>query len=221
MTVLALGIGAFRPQVGQLRVDAEKLVYGRRQLAQPRSQGRALLRRQPPRGVGHEILLFVREKGLPPGPVSQFGHQLPVLVFRQFVAHVVHRRIVVGHDTDGFSCISRLATMFRIVCVFPVPGGPSITLTRLPSARCTASFWLALQPKEIDEEGRIVDIARRRPPVQIGIQRRTGILRIGCAASSRRAGRRSNFSSPLREPPLRHSVSVSDSREAGCENLAK
>ena len=46
-----------------------------------------------------------------------------------------------------FPCISRLATMFRIVCVFPVPGGPSITLTRLPSARCTASFWLALQPK--------------------------------------------------------------------------
>ncbi len=28
-----------------------------------------------------------------------------------------------------------------------VPGGPSTTLTRLPSARCTASFWLALQPK--------------------------------------------------------------------------
>ena len=177
MTVFALGIGAFRPQVGQLRVDAEKLVYGRRQLAQPRSQGRALLRRQPPRGVGHGILLFVCEKGLPPGPVSQFGHQRPVLVFRQFVAHVVHRRIVVGHDTDGFSLHQQIGDDVQNRLRLSRTGRPLDHAHPIAQRPLHGEFLAGVTAEGIDE-GRIVDIARRRPPAQIGIQRRTGILRI-------------------------------------------
>jgi hypothetical protein len=34
--------------------------------------------------------------------------------------------------------------MFRIVCVFPVPGGPSITESGYCRARITALLWLIL-----------------------------------------------------------------------------
>lgn len=40
-----------------------------------------------------------------------------------------------------------LAMMFRIVCVFPVPGGPCTTLIWFSKAAWTAFCWLALQPK--------------------------------------------------------------------------
>ena len=40
-----------------------------------------------------------------------------------------------------------LAMIFNMVCVFPVPGGPCITLIWCSKAAATAFFWLALQPK--------------------------------------------------------------------------
>ena len=40
-----------------------------------------------------------------------------------------------------------LAMMFRIVWVFPVPGGPCTTLIWFSKAAWTAFCWLALQPK--------------------------------------------------------------------------
>ena len=37
--------------------------------------------------------------------------------------------------------------IFKIVCVFPVPGGPWITLIGCSRAFLTASYWLLLHPK--------------------------------------------------------------------------
>ena len=43
--------------------------------------------------------------------------------------------------------ITAFAIIFKTVCVFPVPGGPSIMDRSLSSALFTACFWLILNPK--------------------------------------------------------------------------
>ena len=45
------------------------------------------------------------------------------------------------------SAISKLAMIFSMVCVLPVPGGPCMILTWCVKAASTAAFWLALHPK--------------------------------------------------------------------------
>ena len=45
-----------------------------------------------------------------------------------------------------FFCNSMFAMILRMVCVFPVPGGPCITLIWFSNAAVTALSWLALHP---------------------------------------------------------------------------
>jgi hypothetical protein len=53
-----------------------------------------------------------------------------------------------------------LASKFRIVSVFPVPGGPSMTETERVRAFSTAARWLRLQRK-----GKIGAISRGRDSI--------------------------------------------------------
>ena len=129
--------------------------------------------------------------------------------------------------------------MFRIVCVFPVsvvegpPGTGKTMAAQVLASRAGRSLYhahpIAQRPlhgeflagvaAEGIDEGHVVDIARRRPPVQIGIQRRTGILRIDALHRLGEQGGDRTFLLPFGNLLCGFRIGLRLQRGFGCENL--
>lgn len=108
--------------------------------------------------------------------------------------------------------------MFRIVCVFPVPGRSLYHAHPIAQRPLHGEFLAGVAAEGIDE-GHVVDIARRRPPVQIGIQRRTGILRIDALHRLGEQGGDRTFLLPFGNLLCGFRIGLRLQRGFGCENL--
>ena len=134
------------------------------------------------------------------------------------LSRVVHRRIVVGHDTDGFSLHQQIGDDVQNRLRFSRAGRSLYHAHPIAQRPLHGEFLAGVAAEGIDE-GHVVDIARRRPPVQIGIQRRTGILRIDALHRLGEQGGDRTFLLPFGNLLCGFRIGLRLQRGFGCENL--
>ena len=79
--------------------------------------------------------------------LPNFAHSEPNPCFSSFSKTFCVAELLLESTAIVLFWQIRFAMIFKIVCVLPVPGGPSITLIWLPIAFCTASYWDLFAPK--------------------------------------------------------------------------